>query len=78
MTEQQQLSMEIMFPILSNCDIFAVDRRVWLKLSLTEMATYCTDTDLCPCGETQTMSHIVESCPPDKTEWWLISATLCE
>ena len=23
------------------------------------MATY---TDLCPCGETQTMSHIVESC----------------
>jgi len=24
-------------------------------------------TDLCPCGETQTMSHIVESCP-DKTD----------
>jgi len=22
-----------------------------------------TDTDLCPCGETQTMSHIVEFCP---------------
>jgi len=22
-----------------------------------------TDTDLCPCGETQTMSNIVESCP---------------
>jgi len=36
-----------------------------------------TDTDLCLCGETQTMSHIVESCPPDKTEWQLISATLC-
>ena len=35
-----------------------------------------TDTDLCPCGETQTMSHIVESCP-DKTECRLISATLC-
>jgi len=35
-----------------------------------------TDTDLCPCAETQTMSHIVESCP-DKTEWRLISATLC-
>jgi len=35
-----------------------------------------TDTDLCPCGETQTMSHIVESCP-DKTEWRLISTTLC-
>jgi len=26
-----------------------------------------TDTDLCPCGETQTMSHIVESCP--LTNW---------
>ena len=25
-----------------------------------------TDTDLCPCGETQTMSHIVESCPLTK------------
>ena len=33
-------------------------------------------SDLCPYGETQTMSHIVESCP-DKTEWLLISATLC-
>jgi len=22
-----------------------------------------TDTDLCPCGETQTMSHVVEFCP---------------
>ena len=38
-----------------------------------EMATY---TDLCPCGEIQTMSHIVKSCP-DKTEWRVISATLC-
>jgi len=28
-----------------------------------EMATY---TDLFPCGETQTMSHIVESCPLTK------------
>ena len=28
------------------------------------MATYTlTDTDLCPCGETRTMSHIVKSCP---------------
>jgi len=35
-----------------------------------------TDTDLCPCGETQTMSQTVESCP-DRTEWQLISATLC-
>jgi len=25
-----------------------------------------TDTDLCPCGETQAMSHIVESCPLTK------------
>ena len=25
-----------------------------------------TDTDLCPCGETQTRSHIVESCPLTK------------
>jgi len=25
-----------------------------------------TDTDLCPCGETETMSHIVESCPLTK------------
>jgi len=24
------------------------------------------DTDLCPCGETQTMSHIVQSCPLTK------------
>ena len=31
-------------------------RRIW-RLS---------DTDLCPCGETQTMSHIVESCPLTK------------
>jgi len=26
----------------------------------------CRRTDLCPCGETQTMSHIVESCPLTK------------
>jgi len=25
-----------------------------------------TNTDLCPCGETQTMSHMVESCPLTK------------
>jgi len=25
-----------------------------------------TDTDLCLCGETQTMSHVVESCPLTK------------
>jgi len=36
-----------------------------------------TDTDLCPCGETQTMSHIVESCPLTKLNGglsWLHSA----
>ena len=33
-------------------------------------------TDLCPCGKTQTMSHTVESCP-DKTEWRFIPTTLC-
>ena len=35
-----------------------------------------TDTDLCPCGETQTMSHIVESCPLTKLNgglYWLHS-----
>jgi len=25
-----------------------------------------TDTDLCPCGESQMMSHILESCPLTK------------
>jgi len=25
-----------------------------------------TETDLCPCGKTQMMSHIVESCPLTK------------
>ena len=29
-----------------------------------------TDTDLCPCGETQTMSHIVESCPRQN---WMVA-----
>jgi len=36
-----------------------------------------TDTDLCPCGETQKMSHIVESCPPTQLNGglsWLRSA----
>jgi len=32
-----------------------------------------TDTDLCPCGEIQTMSHIVESCPREN---WM-AAYLC-
>jgi len=30
-----------------------------------------TDTDLCPCGETQTMFHIVESCPLTKLNYGL-------
>jgi len=34
-----------------------------LRCLQKEMATY---TDLCPCGEIQTMSHIVESCPLTK------------
>ena len=29
------------------------------------------------CGETQTMSHTVESCPLTKLNWRLIPATLC-
>jgi len=36
-----------------------------------------TDTDLCPCGEIQTMSHIVKSCPLIKLNGslsWLHSA----
>jgi len=36
-----------------------------------------TDTDLCPCGETLTISHIVESCPLTKLNGglsWLHSA----
>ena len=46
---------------------FELPRQQWSLLNRfrmdqvqKEMATY---TDLCPCGETQTMSHIVESCP---------------
>jgi len=27
-----------------------------------------TDSDLCPCGETQTMSHIIDSCPLTKLD----------
>jgi len=30
------------------------------------MKWWLTDTDLCPCGETQTMFYIVESCPLTK------------
>jgi len=31
-----------------------------------QLCVCVADTDLCPCGETQTMSHIVESCPLTK------------
>jgi len=36
-----------------------------------------TETDLCPCGKTQLMFHIVKSCPLTKLEWRRISTTLC-
>jgi len=36
-----------------------------------------TDTDLCPCGETNDVPHY-RILSPDKTEWRLISATLCK
>jgi len=35
-----------------------------------------TDTDQCPCGETQTMSHIVESCPLTKLNGAYLGYTL--
>ena len=35
-----------------------------------------TDTDLCPCGETQLMSHIVESCPLTKLNGGYLGYTL--
>ena len=45
---------------------------IWSESSVCMEQGHCrrkwrlTDTDLCPCGETQTMSHIVESCPLTK------------
>ena len=55
---------------------FDLPRQQWFLLNRfrTEQGHYgacrrkwrLTDTDLCPCGETQTMSHIVESCPLTK------------
>ena len=46
-----------------------------LRCLQKEMAT-CS-ADLCPCGETQTMRHIVENLSSDKAEWRLILAALC-
>ena len=52
---------------------FDLPRQHWSLLNrfCTEQGHCCacrrkwrlTDTDLCPCSETQTMSHIVEYCP---------------
>jgi len=39
-----------------------------LRCLQKEMKWQLTDTDLCPCGETQTMSHIVGSCPLTKLD----------
>jgi len=36
------------------------------ETSTTLRSEVTTVEDLCPCGETQTMSHIVESCPLTK------------
>ena len=50
----------------------AVSRQIWRGCHTSVDSGACrrkwrlTDTDLCPCGETQTMSHIVESCPLTK------------
>jgi len=56
---------------------FTLPRQQWSLLNRfhTSQGHHCgacrktwrlTDTDLCSCGETQTMSHIVESCPLTK------------
>jgi len=47
-------------------------RTAKVRLSETDVLSLCHATY----GETQTMFHIVKSCP-DKTEWRLISATFC-
>ena len=41
-------------------------RQQWSLLNRFRTPAEGNDTDLCPCGETQTMSHIVESCPLTK------------
>jgi len=53
------------------CDVtirqpgFDLSRQQW---SLLKRFWRLTDTDLCPCGETKTMSHIVESRPLTKLD----------
>jgi len=39
---------------------------VYSLAARTQISVYTADTDLCPCGDTQTMSHIVEFCPLTK------------
>jgi len=39
---------------------------IWFDCGACRRKWQLSDTDLCPCGETQTMSHIVESCPLTK------------
>ena len=61
--------------VITWCNVLGFDlpRQHWSLLNRfrTEQGHWrLTDSDLCPYGETQTMS-------PDKTEWRLISATLC-
>ena len=61
---------------------FDLPRRQWSTLNRFRTAQgHCAachkrwgmaDSDLCPCGEVQTMSHIVESCPFTKLDGGLI------
>jgi len=61
---------------------FDLPRRQWSTLNRFRTAQgHCAachkrwgmaDSDLCPCGEVQTMSHIVESCPLTKLDGGLI------
>ena len=55
----------------SPCSVFSCFLFSTVFLHFTEQIKWwwwwwLTDTDLCPCGETQMMSHIVESCPLTK------------
>ena len=59
----------------TDTDMSAFNNRYNMSVADTAEQGHCgacrrkwqlTDTDLCPCGETQTMSHIVESCPLTK------------
>jgi len=67
---------QVWFAAVYFCISFDLPRQQWSLLNCfcTEQG-HCgacrrkwrlTDTDLCPCGETQTISHIAESCPLTK------------